>query len=258
MVVLPGPVEFLMGSPATEKGRYDSEERQHRKRIGRSFALAAQLVTWEQYLEFEPQAKDERQDRYSPTVDCPANYIAWSTAVAYCNWLSEKEGIAPDQWCYEIRRGKLRLKKKYLSLTGYRLPTEAETEYSTRAGALTSRYFGETDELLPRYAWYQENSKVKTWPVGSLKPNDLGFFDLQGNLNKWCQESYQSYPQIKISEISEDNEEADLVVIGTVSRVVRGGSFADQASDVRSANRYNLGPAQRAVNYGFRPARTFR
>ena len=65
-----------------------------------------------------------------------------------------------------------RLKANYLSLTGYRLPTEAEMEYATRAGALTSRYFGETEDLLAKYAWYFMNSRKRTWPVSGLKPNN--------------------------------------------------------------------------------------
>jgi len=71
-----------------------------------------------------------------------------------------------------------KLKENYLTLTGYRLPTEAEMEHATRAGALTSRYFGEIEELLPKYAWYLQNSKEQTWPVARLKPNDFGLFDV--------------------------------------------------------------------------------
>ena len=195
MVVIPGPVEFLMGSPPTEAGR-DDDETQHKERIGRTFALAAKSVTVEQYRQFDKGY--QLPAAYTRTADLPVVGTSWYQAAAYCNWLSKEEGIPEDQWCYEIKDGQVtKLKANYLSLTGYRLPTEAEMEFATRAGALTSRYFGETEDLLPKYAWYTKNSQEKTWPVGSLKPNDLGLFDVQGNVYTWCQESYKAYPQGK-------------------------------------------------------------
>ena len=129
-------------------------------------------------------------------------------------------------------------------------------EYATRAGAVTSRYFGETEDLLPKYAWYQKNSRQKTWPVGSLKPNDLGLFDIQGNLFVWCQESYKEYPSGKGEEAAEDREDG-LVITSTDRRVTRGGSFADQSSRLRSADRDVSMPTYNNYNYGLRLARTF-
>jgi sulfatase modifying factor 1 len=129
-------------------------------------------------------------------------------------------------------------------------------EYATRAGASTSRYFGETEELLPRYAWYAKNSQEKTWPVGSLKPNDFGLFDVQGNMYTWCQESAKDYLTGKAGEVVEDRE-GDLVMASTRSRVLRGSSFTNLASDMRSASRHASAPTNRFMTYGFRPARTF-
>jgi eukaryotic-like serine/threonine-protein kinase len=141
-------------------------------------------------------------------------------------------------------------------MTGYRLPTEAEMEYATRAGALTSRYYGETEELLPKYGWYFQNSGEKTRPVGSLKPNDLGLFDTHGNVYTWCQERRKDYPQLSSGNI-EDKE--DIYSINTqINRVLRGGSFLSQASSVRSSSRDDLALANRLSNVGFRPARTYR
>jgi len=252
MVVIPGPVEFLMGSPLTEQDRRSSET-QHKKKIGRTFALAATAVTKEQWLRFSPKFSHTEMKRY-PEPTCPIGGVTWYEAARYCNWLSQQEGIPEEEWCYEIKGtapnyvGSV-LKANYLSLSGYRLPTEAEMEYATRAGALTARYYGETEELLGKYAWYLKNSQERTWPVGSLKPNDLGLFDVQGNVYTWCQESYQK------STAKEDKED-DLSVMSTKSRVLRGGSFLNFASYVRSSDRYNGVPTSRDVNVGFRPSRT--
>jgi formylglycine-generating enzyme required for sulfatase activity len=293
MVVIPGPVEFVMGSPPTETDRR-SDEVQHKRRIGRTFALAAKPVTKEQFLRFLPKFSHPEMRRY-PEPTCPIGGALWDEAADYCNWLSEQEGIPPDQWCYETNAKELssrnlqayativlqaqplaavgcssyflrlrrptvtKLKANYLNLTGYRLPTEAEMEYATRAGAVTRRYYGETEELLPKYAWYQKNSQdqhwfERTWPVGSLKPNEFGLFDLQGNVFTWCQESYKRY--LQGDEAIEDKED-DLVVVSTQYRVLRGGSFLDLASYVRSAYRNSYLPSLRTYDVGFRAARTF-
>jgi formylglycine-generating enzyme required for sulfatase activity len=130
-------------------------------------------------------------------------------------------------------------------------------EYATRSGAVTSRFYGETEDLLPKYAWYSANAHERTWPVGSLKPNDLGLFDAQGNTFTWCEERYKLYPSIKGDEAFEDRED-QLVAANMESRVLRGGSFVTQASYVRSAYRMLISPALRNHLVGLRPARTFR
>jgi formylglycine-generating enzyme required for sulfatase activity len=254
MVVIPGPVEFVMGSSPTEVGR-QAYEPQHKKRIDRTFAVAAKSVTMEQYRQFEKLPP--LPPIFTRTADLPVVATSWHKAAAYCNWLSDKEGIDPKEWCYEIEGEVATLRENYLSLSGYRLPTEAEMEYATRASAVTSRYFGEAEELLPKYAWYAKNSQEKTWPVGSLKPNDLGLFDVHGNVFTWCQESYKPYPATNAEEAAEDKEDA-LEISQTQPRVVRGGAYADPASLVRSASRNNFVPTSRIANTGFRVARTFR
>jgi formylglycine-generating enzyme required for sulfatase activity len=172
-------------------------------------------------------------------------------AVKYCNWLSEKEGIPEDQWCFEIKKqGETIVKKDYLSLKGYRLPTEVEMEYTNRAGSISSRYFGDTSELLPKYAWLQKNSNDQPWPVGSLKPNDFGLFDSLGNCYTWCMEEYGNYPD----GTAEDNLEGTKV--SAISRVLRGGSFDRVVSIARSSFRYYDAPSLRYYSYGFRLART--
>ncbi len=158
--------------------------------IDRVFEMATKEVSVKQFLQFRPQA--DYSPEHSPAPDCPINVVTWYDAAAYCRWLSEREGVPAHQMCYppvsDIKEG-MQLPADYLKRTGYRLPTESEAEYACRAGALTSRFFGSSDQLLPRYAYFRDNSRIHSWPVGSLWPNDLGLFDILGNVMEWCQES---------------------------------------------------------------------
>jgi hypothetical protein len=255
LVVIPGPVEFMMGSPPEEDGRYKGEIL-HRKRIGRTFAIAAHPVTKEQFLRFLPEFTHSEMRRY-PEPTCPIGGVTWHEAAAYCNWLSKLEGIEPNQWCFEMdRTGQVvKLKEQYLSLTGFRLPTEAEMEYATRAGAVTSRFCGEADELLRKYSWFSQKHGDHTWPVGEKKPNDLGLFDMHGNVWCWCQERYKPYPESQESGQIEDIEDA-LIIDNKEFRVLRGGSFSCLPVYVRSANRGFNAPTIGLKDFGFRVART--
>jgi eukaryotic-like serine/threonine-protein kinase len=303
MVVIPGPVQFGMGSPSTEVG-WQSDETQHQRRIGRTFALAAKSVTVKEFRRFLRANKLKAwfegggfsapmMEQYSPEENGPIIIVDWFHAALYCNWLSEQEGIPAEQWCYETNAQRLAqekasaavmmllqrhplvaagsfsyflflanrqprvtaLRKDYLSLTGYRLPTEAEWEYACRAGAVTSRYYGETEELLPQYGWYLKNSGERSRPVGIKKPNDLGLFDMHGNVWQWRQETYAPYPRANDGEPIEDKE--GIYSINT-RRVLRGETFLNSKSSVRSAFRSEDAAAARSITYGFRPARTYR
>jgi formylglycine-generating enzyme required for sulfatase activity len=266
MVLAPDPPPFLMGSPKDEPDRWDSETL-HRVRIGRSFAVASKPVTvaqWRQFLKDRPKAPQNWNTNSSPQPDCPINGMSWYMAAQYCNWLSEQEGIPRDQWCYpddkEIRNG-MKPFPDYLKRTGYRLATEAEWEYACRYGAESSRYYGSSEELLPRYAWYLDNSRdrvrktrSRTWPVGQKRPNDLGLFDMHGNLFTWLQDVSDAYPDETLNIDKEDLSPIE----DDQSRVLRGGSFDDRPVYVRSAFRHYLRPESRNLNFvGLRVARTY-
>ena len=160
MVVIPGPVEFMQGSPETEVGRWE-DEKQHAKRIGRTFAIAAKTVTLDQYRQF-----DKGWSQNSRMTDLPVVGASWYDATAYCNWLSKEEGIDASQWCYEIKGGLTKPKENFLSLSGYRLPTESEMEYATRAGAWTSRYYGESGKLVGEVCMVSPEFARKAVPSG--------------------------------------------------------------------------------------------
>jgi formylglycine-generating enzyme required for sulfatase activity len=150
----------------------------------------------------------------------------------------------------------VQLKENYLSLTGYRLPTEAEWEYGCRAGAATSRFFGESAELLGKFACYLQNSDEHSWPVGSKKPNDFGLFDMYGNVWNWCLDKDVPYPKGDMDRVFDDIE-GILTVKSQDSRVLRGGSFDNRATRLRAAFRNANLPGMRYYTFGFRPARTF-
>ncbi len=219
MVVIRGPVEFQMGSPETEPDR-ESDETVHVVEIPRSFAIAAHEVTKEQFLRLFPGFGHSQMHRY-PEDDCPIGGVIWYEAAMYCNRLSEEEGIPESQWCYDVSNNSVSLVPDYLQRTGYRLPTEAEWEYACRAGTLTSRYYGDTEELLGEYGWFIVNAAERTWPTGSLKPNDYGLFDMYGNNYEWCQDRYAAYT----SKRRMDREDEETDVRENDSRVLRGGSF---------------------------------
>jgi formylglycine-generating enzyme required for sulfatase activity len=257
LAVIEGPVEFSMGSPPTEPEHLDVETL-HRMRINRRFAIATKEVTVMQYERFvranqgNQRHKISGVKRFSPDLQGPQVSINWCDAAAYCNWLSQQEGLAA---CYEPNpEGEyaegMKIVPDFLDRPGYRLPMEAEWEYACRAGAVTSRYYGGSVELLGKYAWYSQNSRLRAWPCGQLKPNDFGLFDLLGNAYEWCQDA--------VGLDTPDGDQGERDNINKFQfRIIRGGSFHYPPAFVRSAFRFRDLPLDRIINIGFRPARTY-
>ncbi|MCP4886531.1 MAG: formylglycine-generating enzyme family protein [Planctomycetaceae bacterium] len=262
--VILGAGEFQMGSPETEPSRGSNEEL-HRCQIGRGIALATTEVTHAQWRAFSDAtnvwpAEQDRLKAYITTDDSPMIAMTWYEAAHYCNWLSEQEGIPEDQWCYETNDAGeygpgMKAKEAFWELSGYRLPTEGEWEYACRAKVVKSRYYGVTDSLLPRYARYQANGEGQTHPVGRLMPNDYGLFDMQGNVIEWCYDAYGSYAASSGEALADEPETG--VIADAERRLLRGGSFDDPTSNVRSANRLYYRPTGRYNSNGFRPFRTY-
>jgi formylglycine-generating enzyme required for sulfatase activity len=248
--VIPAPGPFQIGSRAEEQGR-GAGEGGRRVQLDYPFAVALKLVTVAEFRKSRPDFKQEWK-QFSPGEDTPINGVSWYDAAAYCNWLSEREKIPKDQWCYE-RNAKgeyaegMKVRANVQGLSGYRLPREAEWEYACRAGTVTPWANGSDPDLLGHYAWYALNANGTMHPAGSLKPNGLGLFDAHGNAWQWCHDAYD-----------EQGNKVNLEVKNNQIRVLRGGSFYYDAQDARSAYRFRYGPANRFVNIGFRVARTYR
>jgi formylglycine-generating enzyme required for sulfatase activity len=291
LAIVKGPVDFVMGSLMDERGRRPAsdspDEPQHRVHIPRSYAIGTKEVTVAQFRRFlnadatvraqhtypgRPTQMAQNLARLSPEDGGPQIAVTWYEAAMYCNWLSRQEGIPESEWVYPPSLPgtgeSMVLPPDYLKRTGYRLPTEAEWEYATRAGATTSRFFGSTDVYLSEYAWFASKpprskeepidpgDPQRTWPVGQLKPNDFGLFDVYGNVWEWTQNSMAL--QIEPRGLRVDVEERNLIVSDSVARPRRGGAFMYGAAHMRSANRGTVGslPSTRRDNTGLRVART--
>ncbi len=170
------------------------------KTVSSSFYLGKYEVTQKQW---EAVMGNNPSNFKGP--DLPVEEVSWNDAQAFIKNLNEKEGK-----------------------NVYRLPSEAEWEHAARAGSNGAWCFGDDESLLVQYAWYDKNSGNTTHPVGKLKPNAFGLYDMHGNVYEWC-------------------EDAD----GSV-RVLRGGSWNFGAGNCRSVYRYWYDPGCRLLNLGFR------
>ncbi|WP_371516528.1 formylglycine-generating enzyme family protein [Kitasatospora sp. NBC_01300] len=156
----------------------------------------------------------------------PADSVSWYDAVRYCNDLSRRDGLAP---AYRLDGESATWDR---AADGYRLPTEAEWEHACRAGTDGPRY-GPLDQI----AWHRGNSDERPHPVGGLRPNGFGLYDLLGNVWEWCWDVY------------------DAEVYGGY-RVLRGGGWFDEHWSCRASVRRRSHPTLRIDDVGFRLART--
>ncbi|QEH39283.1 Serine/threonine-protein kinase PknB (plasmid) [Aquisphaera giovannonii] len=263
--VIPGPAVFPMGSPASDPDRFDREER-HLRRIDRTLAAATTEVTVEQYRAMEPGYQPDR--RYTREPGCPAAGISWFDAARYCNWLSRRAGLPKEQWCYPdpVTPGST-LAPGAFDRSGFRLPTEAEWEFLCRAGTVTSRPFGDSLDLMDRYARTWRTSKELNGPAARLLPNEFGLFDMLGGLWEWCQDGppgpygavgdgyHPGYPRTADGRPAPDHE-APMPTARDDWRIVRGGTYLGSLAQVRSGFRDVLPAGSTWNNSGFRVVRT--
>jgi len=214
---------FTMGSPESEEGRY-SNETQHPVTITRPFYMQTTEVTqgqWKKMMGGNPSY-------FKDCDDCTVETVSWDDAQDFIEKLNAKEGV-----------------------TYYRLPTEAEWEYAVRAGTTTAFSFGDDEKELGGYAWYSKNSSGKTHPVGTLRPNAWGLYDMHGNVWEWVEDdwhdNYNRAPKDETPWVDDPR--------GTV-RVLRGGSWGYDARFCRSAFRSRGRPDFRSHDVGFRLARS--
>lgn len=188
LIVLPAPKLALLG-------KHDHQRQWIA--MNRSFAISSTEVTGKQFTEFldDPRVQKwidaNRRKRIPPVASeaAPQNGVTWELAIRYCQWLSEKESISEDQWCYKnvwnSDEGIPPLEANYLDRTGYRLPTRAEWEWACGSGSTESWHFGSDIAQTRFYEWTEPHSQSNIHFVGQLRPNAYGLFDMGGNVAEW-------------------------------------------------------------------------
>jgi len=179
------------------------------------------------------------------TTTLPAETVRWTDAVEFCTRLSEQE----RREAYYSRTGELVTARQG---TGYRLPTEAEWEFACRAGTATPFWTGARNEDVAAAAWFATHAGSCTHPVGKLRANPFGVFDMSGNVWEWVQDWWDStyYAQFA-NKPAIDPTGTEL---SEAERVIRGGYFDAAASHCRASTRFAVLPSHRDDHVGFRVA----
>lgn len=236
LVLIPAG-EFAMGSPDADKDAQDDEKPRHSVRITKPFYLGTTEVTQGQYQ----AVMGKNPSFFQGSDDLPVDRVSWNEAIAFCNKLSEREGLKPY---YQAGNASAP------GADGYRLPTEAEAEYASRAGTATRYSFGDDPAKLAEFAWCNPNSENATHPVRQKKPNAWGLYDMHGNVWEWCGDGYDpSYYQKSPAADPTGPAQAEL-------RVSRGGAWSSPPERARAAYRRTSKPDLQGFSMGFRVART--
>lgn len=214
---------FEMGSAKLENGSSDEERPRHRVTVS-AFAIGRYPVTNEEYarfLEANPGVGEPEYwgDRAFNQARQPVVGVSWEDARRFSHW------------------------------AGGRLPTEAEWEYSARAGTTAPYVVGSTIADLHRVAWHGLNSQGRPHPVGQKEPNAWGLYDVLGNVVEWVEDdwhhSYEGAPDNGSPWMDEPRDRC---------RVLRGGAYPNFGWNVRAAVRFWLTPINRKNYVGFRVA----
>ena len=240
---------FTMGSPTSEDGRND-DEKQHQVTLTKGFWMMETEVTLGMFKAFVSDTGYEskgntpygwtgstweqnskyswRNPGFSQNDNHPVTCVSWNDAVEFCKWLGKKTG---------------------LNIT---LPTEAQWEYSCRAGSTTAYFWGNAlngdkancNGNYPCGTTTKGKYVGKTTPVGSYQSNAWGLYDMHGNVWEWCADWYGDYPSGSVTDPAGPSSGS--------YRVFRGGSWLNDAQNCRSAYRGSSDPGYRRFNRGFR------
>jgi formylglycine-generating enzyme required for sulfatase activity len=209
---------FTMGcTPEQGSDCYDDEKPSHQVTVS-DFYIGKYEVTQKEWREV--MGSDPPELAFKGCDACPVERVSWNDIQEFLSKLNAKTGKT------------------------YRLPTEAEWEYAARGGSQSRGYKYAGSNSLDEVAWYTDNSGSKTHPVGQKKANELGLYDMSGNVWEWCWDWYGGYGEAAQSDPRGPSEGTD--------RVLRGGGWYYFAESCRSASRLTSYPDYRINYVGFR------
>jgi formylglycine-generating enzyme required for sulfatase activity len=227
-----GLMKYAQRRAKEDKGRRGGPDTpQHLVKITKSFYLGVCEVTQQQYEAVMTEKPWAGQPLVEEGPDYAATYITWKHAVEFCKKLSEQENES------------------------YRLPTEAEWEYACRAGTTSTFNFGDDGKLLAEHAWHDanayKNEEQYAHVVGQKQPNSWAVYDMHGNASEWCSDWFGGYDRKQQEVVDPLGPEKGR------TRIWRGGSFAENGINMRSASRTRFGQRDYRPEFaaGFRVVR---
>ncbi|KAA3615171.1 MAG: hypothetical protein DWQ01_00155 [Planctomycetota bacterium] len=260
MVVLQGPGEILIGD-LWNQGRAKRHELPRLVQLDRRFAISATEVSQKQFREFEKN-HPALMSYLSASSKSAMEGVTLLSAMAYCNWLSHKEGIPEQQHCYPqvnmdnfSAKEVVDLPQDWIERRGYRLPTEEEWEFAARGGAASPYAFGFDPGMLPRFEICRQDGRDRPGPTGERWPNGFGLFDLSGNVREWCFSPLR--PELTPNSRGGASPEFVAARISTQEEwLIKGGSFDDSPRQMELARRRGSYLGAHLAQVGFRVART--
>ena len=275
---------FMMGSPTCsgvgQPPCTEANENYRQVTLVHSFEMQATEVTVSQWTTMMGGKDPSAIKNASCGTSCPVENVTWDQAAAYCNALSQQKSFTP---CYTCTGTGSNMTcaisssfpaSSYYTCPGYRLPTEAELEYATRAGTTTELYNGSisacaVDSKLDQIGWYYYNAPKLEKQAGAQKQaNGWGLYDLSGNVWEWSADVFFDFGCGMTAVSSACNflqnpqppcpaSVDPIVPVGPgTGAVVRGGSFQSLAASLRSANRDAIPSHAGRGDLGFRCVRT--